>query len=326
MEGIFTRKKFISPLGFMSICSIFLIGLYLFLPVIDPEGTKGSLSFLLMGVLLALITIPSWTLNRGAFFHVTEDTVRAKFHWFGKIDCKLSDVAFVFPQINTLTICLKGGKYYTIMGISNSWQVASFISHRISFEVKDPPEALIKKLDQSKRSKMQYLIRCSIATAFMLITPFITLFLTEEKSMHEFTRADWIVTAVMGVILIFSTVDAFRFANQAGKMNIPLEKLHYEIRRTVMETSPLLYGNAIKVFINENANVRLTVFRYPDSNSVYYTTEQIFSDNFLLCETYESEIHKNIAELSESFDEWIEITNKITLPLLNIDHFSSRQN
>ena len=30
MEGIFTRKKFIGPLGFMSICSIFLIGLYFF--------------------------------------------------------------------------------------------------------------------------------------------------------------------------------------------------------------------------------------------------------------------------------------------------------
>lgn len=107
MEGIFTRKKFFGPLGFMSICSIFLIGLYFFLPVIDPEGTKGSLSFLLMGVLLALVTIPSWTLNRGAFFHVTEDAIRAKFHWFGKIDCKLSDVTFVFPQINTLTIFLK---------------------------------------------------------------------------------------------------------------------------------------------------------------------------------------------------------------------------
>ena len=308
MEGIFTRKKFISPLGFMSICSIFLIGLYFFLPIINPEATKGSLSFLLMGVLLALITIPSWTLNRGAFFHVTEDTVRAKFHWFGKIDCKLSDVAFVFPQINTLTISLKNGKYYTVMGISNSWQVASFITHRISFEAKEPPEKLIKTLDQFKRSRKQNLLRCCIATALMLITPFITLFLTEEKSMHEFTRADWIVTAVMGVILIFSTVDAFRFANQAGKMNIPLEKLHYEIRRTVMETSPLLYGNAIKVFINENANVRLTVFRYPDSNSVYYTIEQIFPDNFSLCKTHESKPLINITELPESFDECIEIT------------------
>jgi hypothetical protein len=311
MEGIFIRKKFIGPLGFMSICSIFLIGLYFFLPIINPEATKGSLSFFMMGVLLALVTIPSWTLNRGAFFHITEDAIRAKYHWFGKINCKLSDVTFVFPQINTLTICLKGGKYYTIMGISNSWQVASFISHRISFEVKDPPEALIKKLDQSKRSKTQYLIRCSIATAFMLITPFITLFLTEEKSMHEFTRADWIITAVMGIILIFSTVDAFRFANKTGKMNIPLEKLHDEIRRTVIETEPLIYGNAIKVFINEDANMRLTVFGYPNSDSVYYTIEQLFPDNFSLCKTHESPLI-NIAELPESFDECIEITKNST--------------
>lgn len=78
-----------------------------FLPIINPEATKGSLSFFMMGVLLALVTIPSWTLNRGAFFHITEDIIRAKYHWFGKINCKLSDVTFVFPQINTLTICLK---------------------------------------------------------------------------------------------------------------------------------------------------------------------------------------------------------------------------
>ena len=107
MKGIFIRKKFIGPLGFMSICSIFLIGLYFFLPIINPEATKGSLSFFMMGVLLALVTIPSWTLNHGAFFHITEDAIRAKYHWFGKINCKLSDVTFVFPQINILTICLK---------------------------------------------------------------------------------------------------------------------------------------------------------------------------------------------------------------------------
>ena len=315
MEGIFTRKKFFGPLGFMSICSIFLIGLYFFLPVIDPEGTKVSLSFLLMGVLLALVAIPSWTLNRGAFFHVTEDAIRAKFHWFGKIDCKLSDVTFVFPQINTLTIFFKNNKYYTVMGISNSWQVASFISHRISFEAKEQPEKLIEKLDQFKRSRKQVLLRCCIATAFMLIAPFITLFLTEEKSMHEFTRADWIITAVMGVILIFSTVDAFRFANQAGKMHIPLEKLHYEIRRTVMETEPLLYGNAIKVFINEDAHMRLTVFGYPNSDSVYYTIEQIFSDNFSLCKTHESKTLINITELPESFDECIEITKSFAFTI-----------
>ena len=312
MEGIFTRKKFIGPLGFMSICSIFLIGLYFFLPIIDPEATKCSLSFLMMGILLALVTIPSWTLNRSAFFHVTENFIRAKFHWFGKIDCKLSDVTFVFPQINTLTIFLKGGKYHTVMGISNSWQIASFITHRISFEAKEQPEKLITKLDQFKRSRKQILLRCCIATALILITPFIALFLTEEKSMHEFTRADWIVTAVMGVILTFSIVDAFRFANKAGKMNIPLEKLHYEIRRTVIETEPLLYGNAIKVFINEGAHMRLTVFGYPNSDSVYYTIEQIFSDSFSLRKTHESKPLINIAELPESFDECIEITNNFT--------------
>ena len=82
MDGIFARKKFISPLGFISLLGIFLIGLFVFLPLLDPEAAQDRLSFLIMGILLELVTIPSWTFNRGAFFYASEDRIQAKFHWF----------------------------------------------------------------------------------------------------------------------------------------------------------------------------------------------------------------------------------------------------
>ena len=313
MEGFFTRKKFISPIGFMSFCSIFLIGLYFLLPIVDPEATEGSLSFLLMGISLALVTIPLWTFNRGAFFHVTEDTVRAKFHWFGKIDCKLSDVTFVFPQINTLTVYFKNGKYDTVMGISNSWQIASFISHRISFEAKERPEILIEKLEHLKRSRKQDLLYCCIAAALMLISPFVLLFLTEEKAWHEFSQTNRIASVLMGTVMILSAVIAFYFANKAGKKNIPLEKLLYEIRRTVIETEPLLPGDARKVFISENAERRLTVFKSPDSDSFYYTVEAIRPEVFNLSKAGESETFESIQSFRVNLEEWIEITDKFLL-------------
>ena len=99
MKGIFTRKKFFGPLGFMSICSIFLIGLYFFLPIIVHEAAKGSLSFLMMGVLLALVTIPSWTLNHGAFFHVTEDAhMRLAVFGYPNSDSVYYTIEQIFPD------------------------------------------------------------------------------------------------------------------------------------------------------------------------------------------------------------------------------------
>lgn len=314
MDGIFAQKKFISPLGFISLLGIFLIGLFVFLPLLDPEAAQGRLSFLIMGILLELVTIPLLTFNRGAFFHVSEDRIQAKFHWFGKMDCKLSDVTFVFPQINTLTVYLKNGKYYTVMGISNSFPLTSFLSRRISFEVKDPPEVLIGKYNQLNKSRKKDMILCCVALAIMMVSPFILLFLTEERELYEFSQTDWILTAIIGIIGTVSVILTFYFAQKAGKKNIPIAKSLYDIRRTVIETAPLPIGHAIKVFTDEDARERLTVFGYPNSDSVHYTVEQVNFD-FSLCRTYESQTFKSITEQEIAFDGLIDITGKFFNPL-----------
>lgn len=91
MEGKFLRKRFNIWLFLLFLCGSAFIGMSVFLNIIDPEATGELLTFLIVGVLICLVVIPSWLLNLGAFIQIDETSIKAKYHWFGKIDCKLSD-------------------------------------------------------------------------------------------------------------------------------------------------------------------------------------------------------------------------------------------
>ena len=150
MEGKFLRKKFDVWLFLLLACGLFFIGLFIVLNIANPEATSELLTFFIAGIVIILVVIPSWLWNWGAFIRIDEVTIKAKYHWFGKIDCRLSDVVFAIARVNTLIIQLKDGKTHTIMGIENSWPLASIIRRNMSFEVTEQPEALMEKLGLTK--------------------------------------------------------------------------------------------------------------------------------------------------------------------------------
>ena len=310
MEGMFLRKKFNIWLFLLFVCGLFFIGLYIFLNIVDPKATSELLTFLIIGILIILVVITSWLLNFGAFIHIDEDSIKAKYHWFGKIDCKLSDVVFAVARVNTLIIQLKDGKTHTIMGIENSWPLASIIRRNMSFEVTEQPEILMEKLNNLKATKKNGLIYVCSGVALMFVIIFVTVFLTGEREMHEFSNIDWTIFAIMCAIEIVTVIAIFYFAQKTGKNNIPIEKLHYEIQRRIIETQPLLPGNVIKVFADENYTVRLTFFGYPNQTSVYYAVQEFASDDTFF-KSYESEIFENIEQLQGGFEALIDITEKV---------------
>ena len=310
MEGIFLRKKFNIWLFLLFLCGLAFIGMYIFLNIVDPKSTDELLTFLIMGILIILVVIPSWLLNFGAFIHIDEDSIKAKYHWFGKIDCNLSDVVFAVARVNALIIQLKDGKAHTIMGIENSWTLASFIRKNMSFEVTEQPDVLMEKLNALKSAKKRELIYVCSGVALMFVIIFITVFLTGEREMHEFSKTDWTVFAIMCVIEIATAVATFYFASKTGKNNIPIEKLKYCIRRTIIESYPLLPGNAIKIFSDENYTGRITLFGYPNDDSVYYTVQEFASD-YTFFKSYESEIFENVEQLQDGFEALVDITDKV---------------
>ena len=310
MEGMFLRKKFNIWLFLLFACGLFFIGLYIFLNIVDPKATSELLTFLIMGILIILVVIPSWLLNFGAFIHIDEDSIKAKYHWFGKIDCKLSDVTFAVARVNTLIIQLKDGKTHTIMGIENSWPLASLIRRNMLFKSTEQPETLIEKLNDLKSAKKKGLIYVCSGLALMFINIFVTVFLTGEREMHEFSNIDWTIFAIMCAIEIVTGIATFYFAGKTGKNNIPIEKLQYTIQRRIIETQPLLPGFVIAVYTDENYSGRITLFGYPHDSAVYYTVQELDS-GYNLVQEYTSETFEDQEGLIEGFRSLIDITDKV---------------
>ena len=309
LEGIFLKKKFNGWFFVLFLCGLSFIGLCIFLNIVDSEATSGVLTFLIVGILLCLSAILSWLLNFGAFIHINEDSIKAKYHWFGKIDCKLSDITFVIARTNTLIIQLKDGKTHTIMGVENSNPLALVIRRNMCFDLNDQPKTLIEKLNGLKAVKKKEFICVCLCVVFMFINIFITVALTGERELYEFSKTDWTIFAVMGVVEIVTMIFAFCFAGKIAKNNLSIEKLQYAIQRRIIETYALLSGNIIKVFADENYTSRLTLFGYPNDESVYYAVQKFDSD-YTLIKTYESEIFENVEQLQYGLEALIDITER----------------
>ena len=310
MEGLFLRKKFNIWLFILFACGLFFISLYFFFNMTDPVATSETIIFLLMGILIILVVIPSWLLNFGAYIRIDDDSIKAKYHWFGKIDCKLSDVTFAMAQVNTLIIQLNDGKTHTIMGVGNSWSLAYVIRQNMPFELTEHPESLIEKLNSLKSAKKKGHIYVCYGVALMFINIFATVFLTNGKEMCDFSKNDWFIFATMCVIEIAITIATFYFAVRTGKNNIPIEKLQYTIKRGLIETKSLLPGFVIAVYTDENYTRRITLFGYPNDSAVYYSVQEFASD-YTLFRTYTSDVYSSLEELAANFEVLIDITNKV---------------
>ena len=219
MEGMFLRKKFNIWLFLLFSCGLCFIGLYIFLNIVDPEATSELLTFLIVGILIILVVIPSWLLNFGAFVHIDEDSIRAKYHWFGKLNCKTDEIAFAMAQVNTLTILLKSGKRHVIMGVENVWPLASAIRQQIFTVETETPNALMRKLEEvqaARKKKLYWVIGC---VAFMFANIFIAVLLTDGKEMYAFSNTDWILFSIMGVVEILTVILTFYLAGQCGSVS-----------------------------------------------------------------------------------------------------------
>ena len=308
MEGVFHRKIF--GMAFL-LPGVFCVGVYL-VQAIRTESTQ-AISVLILGILLCLLALPCLFLNRGAYLRIDSDknTVRAKYHLFGKIACHLSDVDFVAAQRNTLVLFMKNGKHYRLFGLLNAPEVSSFIRRHTMTEVTESPKELIRKRNrlQDRTKKSATYTYIGVALTFVIL--FITVFLTGGREMHDFSKIDWVLFSVMMVLEIATLVSNFYFAVRSGRTSLPILKINYLIQKGIVEGQPLLPGNPVKVFSDENFIGRITVFGFPNSESCYFTVEQSSpQDELLLIKTYESEIYESIEQIEENFEPFIDITNR----------------
>ncbi len=303
------RKKYANGITLI-LSGIFLIVLFVFIGYKDPEATLGGLLVgIIGGVVFCLFGIIALLFNNKAFLYIDNCHIKGKYYLFSKIDCNISDVVFSLGRNGTLIIQLKDGKTHTIMGIDNAWELGLFIRKNITFNAFEQPEKLIENLNELKHERKKGIIYVCLGLAMMFVNIFVTVFLTDERELYEFTKSDWIIFGVMCVVEIATVIITFYYADKTGKKNVPIEKLKYDIRRTVIETKPLVYGYIIKVFTDYDCTGRIVVLGYPDDESVYYIMQEFASD-YSLFKSYESEIYENMDDLLVDIGELIDITDK----------------
>ncbi len=246
--------------------------------------------------------------NRKAYLHIYGKKISGRFGFFKRVECELNDVTFVMPQLETVHIVIKN-KNYHILGIKNAYDVSAFIRERIPFSPKVVTEELISDIEKrhKSRKKTVFLVFLMLGLSFVWI--FATIFLTGARDIPEFSKTDWIIFSVMWVLEIPTIVAMFVFALSTRKINLPLEKEEYELRRSIFETSPLLIVpmHVSSVFIDVNAFKRITLYDIDENGKkLFLYNIEFLDENYKPVFMYQSE---NI-----EYEEFSPITSK----LLNI--------
>ena len=309
MEGMFLRKKFNVWLFLLFLFGLAFIGMYIFLNIVDPEATGEILTFLIIGILICLVVIPSWFLNSGAFVQISEDSIKAKYHWFGKLNCKTDEIAFTLAQVNTLTILLKNGKRHIIMGVENAWPLASAIRQQIFTVEAEKPDTLLRKLEEVQAARKKKLYGVLVCVALMFANIFIAVLLTGGKEMYAFSNTDWMLFSTMGVVEILTVILTFYFAGQCGKQLLPIEHLKYRLKGAYIATTPLPVGIVKRVYTDANYIGRIVICGYPNDEAVYYCVQE-FVGKYLLKTVETSEIYENEDNLpNEALSTFVDISD-----------------
>ena len=309
MEGKFTQKKVTASLVLTLLCSLYCIGNAVFKFITSDSALGSAWIFLTVGALTLTVTLLSWLLNYRAYIRIEDDRITAKYHLFGKLNCKVCDVSFALAQTNTLILQLKNGRSYTVMGIKNSWELASEIRRSISFDLTDSPQMLVERLCEFRALRKKYITYIIAFGGSLILDIVLTVLLTGERDLYQFTQRDWVIFTVMGIIGVAVLTAAFVLAQKAGKLNIPIERTVYELRRRTVETTPLLPGNAVSVHADLDYIGRITFFGYPGQDKVYYTIEK-FDSEYALLQAYTSEDYESFDDIPDDIDELIDITAK----------------
>ena len=309
MKAIFQKKYFWNI--FCLLCGVFIIGLFLFIGHKDSEATLGDiLTGILFGAIICTFTIPSLFFNFKAYFYIEEDRIQSRYHFFGKINCNLSDAAFVLGRNNTLMIQLKNGKCHTIMGIENAWLLATAIREKTFHLETAAPDDILLKLEIAQAAHKKRLFYTLGSGALMFINILVAVLLTGGKEMSAFTQIDWTLFALMGVIEVLTVFFMFKFANQCGKCAFPIEQLKHQIKGAYVASTPLPAGIIKRIYTDANYSGRIVVCGYPNDESVYYCVQE-FVGNLILKTVHTSKIYDDEEDLAENadFNTLIDITD-----------------
>ncbi len=294
MDAIFSRKKKWGNLLLLLI-GLSELGVFAMVLLDNPDAPGIVAIFLIMGLLFSGVAVGSLSINRGAFLRIEEHTIRGKYHWFGRIDCDLAEVAFAQLQLNGLMLLLKNGKRHSILGIENDWELCSAIRRRIHVPEAESPDVLRQQLAQLRAQRKKDILWVLGGLVLMVVCFLLVVWLLSRKELLE--KTDWVILGVLGGLELLTLAGTFYMAVRGGNKLLPIYWLDYRLRGAVILSQPLVPGNVRGVYTDENHNGRITLFGFPGQESVYFCVED-FDRNCTLVTVHTSEIHENLSQLN----------------------------
>ena len=298
VEGVFYKKD---TTGIV----LLLIGPLLILAYLFFER---SVSVLIFGTGMALCGLSLVLLNFKAFVHIEGDHISARYGWFQKLDCEIDDVAFALCQINTLTLLMRNGKQYSIIGVMNPSELCAAVRQKMTYDTPEPPEAVAAKLDQLKARRKKSFLFVFLGIVLMFVNIFILVFLTGGRDIPDFTQNDWLMMAIMGAVELVTVTVCFYVAARCGNTLIPIEHTKFRLQQSHIFNDPLPSDCASCILTDADYSGRITVCGFPNDTGVYYITE-LFQPDFALQQYRTSEIYDSEDDLPLDIEEWVDITD-----------------
>ena len=249
------------------------------------------------------------TFNRRSNFRIEQGRITARYHWFGRLDCSLDEVAFVRGQTMNLDILLKNGKRHSIAFVANEQQLCSEIRRQIFAMEEKTPDALkdqLMKIHQKRRRMIYWAIACG---AMMFVNIFLADWITGGMEFEGFSHQDWIRFWIIAAAETVTVTGMFALASRSGRLLVEMEHLRDRIQRAGIAAQTLPSASVKAVYTDADAKGRVVVCGIPNDQSVYYIVQN-FDADFHLHTAYTSDFFNDLAELREELSpELIDITS-----------------
>jgi len=290
-------------------------GLFVFFLVNGMRAVGDIVLFSVITLIYYALAVILFLYNRKAYLQINDNRIVGKFGFFRRLDCDISEVTFVLVQNDTIHIVLKDQKYH-VVGIKNAYAIGALIQQKMPFSpceaTKEAVESIKKRIRSRKKNIILVFCMAGLSLVWLLAAfPLID----TSKEFSDFIPRDWWIFAILCALELATLITMFVLAVRTRKGNLQLEKQIYEIKRSAMETTPLLWGpgELRAVLAYPLYSQRVTVYSGCVENDPLSTCCRVesFDEKYQLKFLYQTE-PCTVENLDESFQGLIDLTDKFT--------------
>lgn len=277
MDGIFTRPRF-GVFRILTLASgLYLAGLFGYLLLSGQQGRGICLFFLILGLITVAADLLPPLLNRGAYFHVRDGQISARFGFGARLRCPLEEITDAFCRENELYL-VRQDKIIIVWGLANCQGLLFYIRRLLPDNPPPPRWALASALNRQRltRRRMNWVIAALFLAAAGCIAAL--LIATGGKELALFTARERQLGLLAGGAVLLLLAAALALAHRTVRLTRRILLNEHRLTRRLLLDLPLPEGPVLAVFTDPGAILRYTLLGRPDGPEVCYTEEGLCED------------------------------------------------